>query len=191
MNRELQIKRAPSVIHLVVARTFHPNTPAVGAHDPAINGQAEARAAALEYGFAGRVQRHRTNLIELLEYQLVVLGVKADAGVLNADLRTRHAAVERNRPGANGDTAAVGGVLDGVDNHVVQRLLNEGWVGIECGRVGREVSGQGRFGRQINGGALAREGSGECSVYAKRRSVCAMRGGMAGGAPPAAGASSP
>ena len=107
---------------LVVANAFHPNIAIVGQHNAPRNGQAQPRPATLKFGFAGRVQGDFTSLIKLGKDEFVVVGVYANACVVDGDVDRLTAVGKFGRPmvmgvvqlPCNRHGTPIGGVFNGV-----------------------------------------------------------------------------
>ena len=80
-------------------------------------------AAAFKVRAAGGMQLHLAQLIQLLEDDLVMFRVDANAGILDRDLSHPAAFGVFHGMGRDDDRAAIGCELDGVDDDLVERLL--------------------------------------------------------------------
>ena len=92
--------------------------------DAARNRQAQARPAALEFRLAGRMERDLAGLVELLEDQLVVGRVNADARIADHHLYPLWLAGPFGRQPLtrNRDLAAIGGIFDRIDDQLAKHL---------------------------------------------------------------------
>src|SRR3989304_1153085 len=87
--------------------------------------EAETRTAAFELRPAGGMQFHLSELVEFFEYDRVVGGVDADAGIANTDLTEFTCPFHLDGLCVDEDRTSVRGEFDGIDNDVIECFQQE------------------------------------------------------------------
>lgn len=80
---------------------------------------------------------HFSSLIEFFEDQLMVARVDANTGILDSELQRRSRPVLFNRAPTNGYAPAVGRIFYGVANHLIENLVEQVFIGLEAGQIGK------------------------------------------------------